>query len=144
MNCPHCNSINIKNLPLVYEEGLSDIRMTSNTTAVGRGGVAFGTTETSGVSQTALSKQASPPKKESTIKLALMHIVGFLVTTLAISGIFKLGGTNLMGFISLGYILLALFHLYKNLMFNIRRYPALYQEWQNSFFCSQCGNIFTP
>lgn len=73
-----------------------------------------------------------------------MHVVGFLVFTLAVSTIFSLGGTTLMGMISLAYITFAAYHLYRNLMFNIKTYPTLYREWESSYLCLQCSQVFIP
>lgn len=144
MQCTKCGSEKLKKLSLVYEEGLSQVNLSSETVASGPGGVATGTTTSEGVSQTALSSRASPPQYESTIKLFFMHIVGFCFFGMVLSITLGIGGTWLMGLFSLAYIGLALFHLLQNFKFNRDEFPAMLHAWNNSFMCQQCGHVFEP
>ena len=143
MICPNCQSDQVRKLSLIYEEGLSDIKMSSETFAAGTGGTAFGVTSTEGVSQSALSQEAAPPKKENTIKLLLMHVVGFFVLNI-IMGILIKGSSVIAGIVNVGYLALVVFHIYSNIKFNRHEYPALLQNWQSSYMSLKCGNAYIP
>lgn len=141
MNCPNCQSEQIRKLSVVYEEGLAQFNARTESLATGSGGSAWGTSATEGVSQTALSQKAAPPKKESVIKLALMFFVGMFVFGIILS-LFLEQGSFLIGVLMLGYIAMAIFTLYKTFIYNIREFPGVYAEWQRSYMCMQCGTVF--
>ncbi|MFP4376757.1 MAG: hypothetical protein ACLFP4_06905 [Spirochaetales bacterium] len=140
MTCPSCQSEQTRRLSVVYEEGLSSVSANTQGFALGSGGSAWGTSRTEGVSQTALSQKAAPPKKQSVIKLALMSVVGLFVWSIIVNLIAPPG--ILSAVLMLGYIAVAIFIVYRTSLFNKTKFPALYEQWERGYMCMQCGSVF--
>src|SRR2546426_11135097 len=73
LRCPKCNSTDLKKVSLAFQEGLycTDSRTGLRAAVVGGGGpdLLVGRATTRGSSQSALSKQLSPPVKWSYLKV---------------------------------------------------------------------------
>ena len=83
LRCPNCNSADLKNLSVAFEEGRSSVntRTRLRGVVVGDGGpdVVIGRATTHGTHQTDLSKRLSPPAKWSYLKLVVWSAVFSLV-----------------------------------------------------------------
>jgi hypothetical protein len=132
MQCPQCNSDNTQRLEVIYDAGTHDIR-TKSTGAVGglgTGGVtdmilgaAITANTTKGTQQTIAAQKAAPPQQK---RLATwLKWIAFL-------GIF---------FLFIPTIIVA-FVWFRNMKWNKTEYVALYEEWQRTWYCNKCGNIF--
>ena len=138
--CPKCSTTEVRKLSLIYNEGLSTIhtQSTSFGSGVSRGGMGFGSASTSthGQQQTALSKQAAPPKKKPWL------LWGSLA---AISGLIALSGLSHPGFgvvLAIGVTVAAVRFALKGREYNAQVHPGLYQKWEQSFMCNRCGEQF--
>lgn len=142
MQCTRCNSDNLQTLQVIYEHGTQQIKTKGRThgSAVGFGsggmGVGFGsaTTNTTGTSQSLMAKKAAPPAKKQ-IGLPIVLIIIGLFAIIGGSGPFP----------TVGFVLLGIggFLFWKYSQYNKQTYPSLLSEWQNSWLCNKCGNIFT-
>jgi hypothetical protein len=141
LGCTKCGSTEVRRLSLIYNEGLAIINTTSNSTgqAFGSGGgAAFGSssTRTTGTQQTALSKQAAPPKKKHTILWGIAAgVLGFMalggLSDFSFSVVLFAGLAALAGRMSL-----------KAKEYNATKFPEQYATWERSFMCNRCGQTF--
>jgi hypothetical protein len=138
--CTKCGSAEVRRLSLIYNEGLAIINTTSASSGVafGGGGAAFGSssTSTTGTQQTALSKQAAPPRKKHTILWAILAgVLGFLA----------LGGLADLSFSVIVFAALAALAGRMSLKakaYNATKFPEEYANWERSFMCNRCGQVF--
>jgi hypothetical protein len=83
LRCPNCKSVDLKKLSLACQEGLVSINTRSRLrgVVVGDGGpdVVVGRATMLGTHQTELSRQLSPPRKWSYLKLVVWSVVFSLV-----------------------------------------------------------------
>jgi hypothetical protein len=140
--CPKCTSQEVRKLSLIHNEGLSIINTQSQTVAFGGG--AFGGvgstaaagTSTVGRQQTALSKQAAPPAKKHWILWATL--AGFFA-------LFTMGGLTRPSFGTLFTLIIAGLGVRFALQarkYNAEIHPSLQQQWERSFMCNRCGEVF--
>ena len=138
--CPKCASVEARSLSLIYREGLSHTQ--TNTTGVGFGGAAGGvgagtvSAVSHGRSQTALSKEASPPTRK--------NVIGWLLLTIFF-GFFFLGSIKSFGLMTIifaGIAALGFWMAKNNREYNASQFPELYNRWQQSFMCNRCGAVF--
>ena len=138
--CTKCGSAEVRRLSLIYSEGLAIINTNSQTSgaAFGGGGASFGSasTHTSGTQQTALSKQAAPPRKKHTILWGIL--AGFL-GVMALSG---LSDFSVSVLVFAGLAALAGRMSLKAKAYNAMTFPDLYARWERSFMCNRCGETF--
>ncbi len=138
MQCPHCHSDNIQKLSVVYEHGTQNIQTTGRTRGSGIGfgggglgaGIGSARTTTKGKSQSIAAKNAAPPDKKKIIIPIAMMGVGLLIIKFihVFPGLLFIAGG---GFI-----------FWKFWQYNKNTYPPLYQQWQRSWLCNRCGEIF--
>lgn len=139
MNCNNCNSDNTQRLEVVYENGTQNINTKSRSTGLGfsrfGSSIGFGRTKTTGVARSTAAIKAAPPAKKKLLWFIVMVIVGIS---------FVGSKNNVSHDYIIGVILLAVggFFLYKNITFNKKTYPQLYQSWLKSWMCNKCGSIF--
>ena len=138
--CTKCGSAEVRRLSLIYNEGLAIINTTSNTSgaAFGGGGASFGSasTRTTGTQQTALSKQAAPPRKKHTILWGMLA---------GILGLVTLSGLSDFSFSVIVFAALAVLAGRMSLKakeYNMTKFPELYATWERSFMCNRCGQMF--
>lgn len=139
--CPKCSSNDARSLSLIYREGLSIIntQTTSFGSAMGSGGgTAFGSSSgtTTGRQQSVLSRQAAPPAKKGWILWSIL-VVAF--------GLGAVGGMVHPGIGTVFAIAIAVVSarmVMRARTFNAEEYPGLYQQWERSFMCNRCGEVF--
>lgn len=136
MNCPKCGSEHTQRLEIIYENGTHAIDTKSGTIGAGFGG-GFGAggakTQTKGTSQSTLAKKAAPPEKKSHLFWLLCGFFSFAVFA-----------QNQIASYLIGLLLLVLaFFLAKTTIeYNSKEYPKLRKDWENSWMCQKCGNIY--
>jgi hypothetical protein len=103
-------------------------------------GGGFGVASTSGTinarSQTALSREAAPPAKHRFVVWVIVAVLAglYVLTTLSNFGT----GTLLMLGATAGSIVMAR----RARHFNLREHPGLMSNWEKSFMCNRCGQVF--
>ena len=121
IECPSCGGNYCQSYPVLYQQGTSVISGKTGSTGigVGIGGVGIGTSRGnfSGVQQTAAGAMASPPAKKGFIAPLVMLITPILWP-------------------------FSIYLFYKRGKYNNEIWPRLYNEWQNTFYCNQCGSSF--
>lgn len=134
--CPRCGSDHITTHQNIYENGTSNIKTSSFGSGAGFGtggvGAIFGSTSTSGKSQSISAKKYAPPENGSLIKIIFAIIL--LIPFTGILGRFDFGifalGAAFFG--SIIYI-----QMKKRL-----KYPDLLNIYIHSWHCNKCGNDF--
>jgi len=148
--CPACKSQNTQRLSTVHMSGLS--QFSAVTGGIGwTGAPAIGGAWTTGTSQTQLSAIAAPPPKKSyrngLLLLFLSPLVAAIVAEVAFLIAQRVFGTTLIyeqlatiSFFGLEIGAIAL--LLRVFAFNKNIWPRLLREWQISFLCRRCGQVF--
>ena len=125
--CPKCGSENIQSCPVIYQSGTVGHSYTSRS-----GDYQI---DTSGTESTHLAQSVAPPAQKETFW-------GFMIVTGAIAA-FALSEGSL--------IIAAIFGLLAGGSFvtnqeaseyNEKIWPREYKNWQRSYMCHRCGNIF--
>ncbi len=134
LTCPKCNSETTQKLSAIVDSGTSHSRSHSVGYVGGNvGGTTSSTTNT--VTQSTLAKKLAAPKKKPTI----LVLIGFAFLMLFAWGIFgKILGT--LGAAALGYFAFVLYT--KNVAYNTTVWPGLFADWDQSFYCHRCENVF--
>lgn len=142
MNCPKCKSENVQTLQMVHNQGTSISSSESKTHAGGFLDIipsVKAKTKTSGVSYSKLALKAQAPEKKKIIVSGGIVILAALLFPLQfesfsiISLLIHVGIIGICGKIT-----------YDRLKFNKEEWPALMNEWENSWMCHKCGSIFQP
>ena len=141
LNCPKCNSESTQKLSAIVDSGTSHSQSVSVGSYGGTvGGAAqFGTTSstTNTTTQSVLAKKLAAPRKKATILL----LVGFGFLALIAWGMFG----KFIGIIPAGAIgYFAWLKYQKNCAYNANEFPSLLENWNRSFYCHRCENIFQP
>lgn len=141
MKCPVCQSENTQRLQVVYENGTTNIETNSKTVGGGIGGSALGGaaayTNTTGVSQTRLAKKASPPFKKQT-STAVMIALG----SVFLAYLFLSDGAIWWGLAAIAISAASTWAAKSFYEHNSQIFPGLYKEWQHSWVCHKCGNMY--
>ncbi|SDW96693.1 sodium/calcium exchanger protein [Thiocapsa roseopersicina] len=154
-SCPLCGSPEWRLASVVRSEGLSHIRADSTGAAVGLSGgglgVGLGSASMEGISQTALSQAASPPKDPrdlpfSALAIVLLSIGVFFIIDNTSSfldpGVFSffegLGLIFLYGFFVIGFVLLLAKH------WPASEYKRRMERWKLTRMCTRCGHFYYP
>jgi hypothetical protein len=131
---------------MVYEGGISLIDGNSTSTGVGlaRGGLGVGVSRSKikGTQQTALSKKATPPAKKKLVRNALFYFVGIFLVPSLVNSTLHINNQILQVLVGCSYLGIAIFHLYKNFIYNKTVWPPLYQAWDKTYMCQICGTFF--
>src|ERR1700730_9909048 len=148
LRCPNCNSIDLKKLSLACQEGRVSVNTRSRLRAVvigdGGPGVVVGRATTRGTHQTELSRQLSPPRKWSYLKLIVWSVVFSLValvvyvrSVMAEPAPASSLPVRLYALFSpmVFLVLLALYWRH-----NHSTHSRQYALWDRSFVCERCGN----
>ncbi len=154
MQCPNCKSEDLIKLSLVNSGGLSDIntRSRGHGLALGDNGVAFGfsTFNTTGASQSRLSKLANRPHKKPYWVVLLGWFLGLLIVGwllgyfTAISHAPEARFEQQFRWFTYIYSCFAALALGAFWRYNHRIFPRRLQLWNRSFMCGRCGKIFQP
>lgn len=139
LTCPKCKSENTQKLSSIVDGGTSH----SQSHSVGSVGGSIGGSPSYGVTssttntrtQSMLAKKLGAPAKKPTFLL----ILGFGFLMLVVWGMFgKFVGLLLAA--GLGFLAYTLFT--KNTAYNTAVLPGLLEEWNASFYCHRCENVF--
>lgn len=134
MQCPQCNSENTQRLRVVYEGGTSSIQTTSRSAGVGVGSGFMsggGVTKTSGVAQSGLAANASPPAKKP---YGAMFAAAAFLTGAA----FYSPTVVLMWPIAA----IPVYVLWRRFQFNRDEWPRSFAAWDASWMCHKCGHMY--
>jgi hypothetical protein len=139
LTCPKCKSENTQKLSAIVDSGTSHSQSVSVGSYGGTvGGAAqFGTTSstTNTTTRSVLAKKLAAPAKKKTI----LVLVGFGFLILLAWGMFgKFLGTLVAA--GLGYWGFTLYT--KNVAYNATVWPGLFDQWNQSFYCHRCENVF--
>lgn len=141
--CPSCNSDNIQRLSVVYEGGLSAINTKSKGTAVGFGrdgiSVGVGGGGTKGTSQTAQSKRAAPPPKRRYVK----PLLGIGVAFFAVALFVQPPNIVVQYLYQASWLAASVAWIGYAFQYNARQWPALKAQWDQSYLCNRCSQIFS-
>ena len=149
LQCPHCNSTDLKSVSLAYREGLYrvDTRTRLAGVLIGSGGpdMIVGRARTKGFCQSELSKLLSPPMKWSYWKLlswsglvsvaALIAYVNYAMGSPPPVSVLPVEIYAVM-FAPLLVLFAWLFWRH-----NHAAYRRQYNQWNRSFVCQRCGNV---
>lgn len=149
--CPNCKSTDLKKVSLAYQEGIQRVNMRTRLRAVVVGSdgpdLVVGRATTKGTQQTEISKELTPPKKWSYLKLIGRAILGFLSVgwiVFYVNTITKHSSSvssvplAIYGLVSAG-LFAVVFCLYWSHNHSI--YPRQYAQWNQSFICLKCGGV---
>jgi hypothetical protein len=146
MNCPRCNSDNVRSLQLIHEIATSDVGATNLATMVGVGlnanysgsGGLFGRSQW--IQQVNAAKQAAPPAQkdyEEPAGVVLLGIGALVWSWYAFS------------LWSILLFLIGIFLLVEGVriaaevnQWNREEWPKLHERWLLSFRCLECGLVF--
>jgi hypothetical protein len=151
LQCPNCRSTDLKKVSLAYQEGLQRVNMGTRLrgVVVGSDGpdLVVGRATTKGTQQTEISKELTPPKKWSYLKLIGRAILGFL----SVGWIVFYVNTITKHSSSVSSVPLAIYGLVSACLFavvfclywshNHSIYPRQYAQWDQSFICQRCGGV---
>ena len=149
LQCPNCNSFDLKKVSLVYQDGLQRVKTRSRLVGLlfGEAGPAIvtGISVQHGIQQTDLSKSLNPPVKWSYLRLLVWS---FLATAAALFAYVIFASASappvstlpvkLYVFLApVAFVLLvAVFWRHNHLV-----YPRRYTEWDRCFLCQRCGTV---
>ena len=136
MQCNQCGSTHTQRLQMTYEGGTQLISTRSHTGDMldlsDSLRLTGHVTTTSGVSSSVLAQRAAPPVKRKLTTMLIVTLVGF--------GLFRGSEDyNTIGFLMM---LFGAYKVFDAIRFNSRRWPALYQHWQDSWLCHKCGHVY--
>jgi hypothetical protein len=149
LNCPHCNSNDIKNVSLAYEEGLYRVNTRTRITGFLFGGdgpeIFAGRARTKGFHQSGISRLLDPPVKWAYRKLVLwsgvLSILALFAYVIHVNSTPRpVSSLPVKLYVVFAPIVLALaavvFWRHNRIV-----YRAKYLEWQRSFICGRCGAV---
>ncbi len=147
-SCPTCGSENTQRLATAYMEGVSQFSAT--TSGFGwAGGPAAANAWTTGTCQTGLAQICAPPQKRSYRGGLLLLFFGPVIGALPFAIMEHLNGKarihEILATISaltLGLCALAL--LGRATVHNKATWPKRMREWQMSWICRRCAQMFLP
>lgn len=135
MQCDKCGSKHTQRLEVVYNEGISSSTSESISGGIGfNGGFGVGAMKTkgTGTSQSAISNMAAPPKARSFTEINILLCLG---TIPALS-------MTLPGFLISGLFWIFCYVSRRNIARFNQAHRELYREWQESWLCRKCGNVY--
>ena len=149
-SCPTCGSQNTQLLSTAYMSGLSQFSAVTSGIGWARAPM-IGRGWTSGTSQTQLSAMSAPPPKKSYRNGLLLLFLSPLLAAIVAEAVFlivqRMFGAGLiyeqLATISFfGLEIVAITALLRAFAFNKNIWPGLLREWQMSFLCRRCGQVF--
>jgi hypothetical protein len=151
LQCPNCKSVDLKKVSLAYQEGLNRVSTRTRLRGVVVGsdgpGLVVGRATTKGTQQTEISKELTPPKKWSYLKLIGRSILGFLSVgwiVFYVNTITKHSSSvssvplAIYGLVSAGFFVVVFCLSWSH---NHSIYPRQYAQWNQSFICQRCGSV---
>jgi len=116
--CPRCGSAEIRKLSLIYQTGLP------------------ANAERKAAHEAALSKQAAPPTK----KPAMMWVIA--ASAFVIVAVAMLWSSRAMTAMAFLCLAVAIGFAVRAMTYNSMVLPRLRAQWERSFMCNRCGNVF--
>ena len=147
-SCPTCESANTQRLSTAYMEGVSQFSAT--TSGFGWvGGPAVANGWTTGTCQTGIAQISAPPQKRSYREGLLLLVLGPVIGALPFAIMEHLHGKSqiheiLAALSVLTLELCALVFLVWAAVHNRTEWPRRMREWQMSWICRRCTQIFLP
>lgn len=138
LHCPKCGSEHVRRLSLIYREGLAVVNTGTTGAGVGIGndGIGVGGARTSGTQQSLASMGAAPPEERSLGGPVVTIVVGVV---LLLSG---LQGSVLAAVI--GAVVAAVGGMWARgaSHYNDHVRPRLMEQWEASYSCTRCAEVF--
>ena len=133
--CPKCGSENIQSYEVIYTGGRSSHVSTTESVSAGTD-FNIGHATTSGNSVSHLAQTCAPPVKQES------HGCGCLLMIIVLAFV-----AAIIHPVAAAVVLIALFMLYRSMNkdveeYNTKKYPGLYNQWLNSYYCHRCGHRF--
>jgi hypothetical protein len=149
LRCPKCSSTDLKKVSLAYQEGLFHVtartRMLGLLFASGGPDVMVGRATTTGVQQSALSKNLAPPTKWSYLKLILWSAATTFVALIAYVRVVMTSPPPVSSLPAKIYFAVAplvfIFLFVSIWRHNNLTYRQQYSLWNDSYICSRCGMV---
>lgn len=147
-SCPTCGSENTQRLSTAYMSGVSQFSATTGGFGWA-GGPAGGSGWTTGTCQTTLSQISAPPRKRSYRAGLLLLFFGPVIGALPFAVMEHLNGKaqihDVLAAISVIMLeLCAVVFLGRAAAYNRSTWPECYREWQITWICLRCTQIFLP
>jgi DNA-directed RNA polymerase subunit RPC12/RpoP len=133
LDCPRCGSGDVRTFPVIWEDGTS--RMSVGSAGYVAGGIAVA--RTGGTSQTLASTSAAPPEEKSNSLVVTFLVIGLLVAFGSFSG-----GNIALGVVGVFVAIVTGLIARENDQYNSNVFPALVQQWERTYRCNRCGNVF--
>ncbi len=136
LHCPKCGSEHVRRLSLIYREGLAVVKTGTAGVGFGDDGMAVGGARTGGTQQSLASMGAAPPEERSLGGPIIMILMGVVLLLAGFQG-------SVVAAV-IGAIVAALGGMwaYGSSHYNNQVYPALHQQWEGSYSCSRCAEVF--
>ncbi|HEU0076578.1 MAG TPA: hypothetical protein VFQ76_02950 [Longimicrobiaceae bacterium] len=138
LHCPKCGSEHVRRLSLIYREGLAVVNTGTAGVAMGMGTdrVAVGGAKTAGTQQSLASMGAAPPEELSLGGPVIMILVGVVLFLAGLQG--SVVAAVIGAVVAAGGGMWA-----RNAShFNDHVYPKLHQQWEASYSCTRCAEVF--
>ena len=139
--CPRCRSEQVTRFPVLWQDGMNALQLTTASLSQGGGaGVAF----TGGTSQTVSSAAAAPPRLLYGGGAAKWAFVGGPLLFLVTWAVF--GGTWYAGVFALavgGLVSTLNYRKWQAIRaWNRDEFPRVYHQWENTYRCGRCGEVY--
>lgn len=136
LHCPRCGSEHVRRLNLIFREGLAVVKTGTAGVGFGDDGMAVGGARTGGTQQSLASMGAAPPEKRpmgGPVAMVAAALIAILV-----------GASGSAGALVVGLVLAAVAGMwaYGSSHYNNHVYPALHQQWETSYSCTRCAEVF--
>ncbi|MFD1675711.1 hypothetical protein [Alicyclobacillus fodiniaquatilis] len=137
MKCPECGSEHCQRYEVINAYGTSMTHSTGVGVGIGSSGVGLGVGRTRGVNTTKMGALTDPPRQ-----LGYRRSIFFLIVWCFIG--FGMLNDKLLtgGFFFLACAIVPALTILRRMNYNTKRWPVLYEEWKQKWFCNQCGHSF--
>ncbi len=138
MQCSECGSGSMQRLQVAYKNGIHHITIPSiivkgTHEAAGFSGKVGADTFNKSTPGFFIAFKVAPPQTKGFLGWVLLGIIGLLM--LRYGQVVARTGGGL-------FIIVAVFRIRKAVRYNRKEWPVHYQEWRESWFCSECGNFY--
>lgn len=136
LRCCSCGDARLKKLSLIYMDGTTKTQNTA--LAFYRGFSRQALITSAGTRQTLLARRAAPPKKRSPgLRMFLWFVFACIVCILSI--IFHSWAVTILLLLTVAGA--GGLHVRDAIQYNEKTWPNLYNRWNRSFLCRQCGTV---
>jgi hypothetical protein len=136
LHCPKCGSEHVRRLSLIYREGLAVVKTGTAGVGFGDDGMAVGGARTGGTQQSLASMGAAPPEERSLGGPVVMILVGVVLLLAGFQGSVPAA--------FIGAVVAAVGGMWARgaSHFNDHVYPELHRQWEGSYSCTRCAEVF--